>query len=293
MHVGHHNDRNRLRVQAAGPEAGGDVTAAREPRPGERRHEAAEVLARLRRHRRVKPGVDQHVSGAWVPDQERGAGTVHHDERGDPNPSIRIRSVRPPARSKNAAGACMSPLASGSTVTVAPLVPPRSRAIERLRLGVKPHLWRISRPRPIPCPGGRRGNRLPAGMAERRSRIFAPGLLDGRVCLVSGAGSGLGRATALELASLGAIVVGCGRRPEPLEETAAMIAEGGGSGEAVAADIRDEQAVDELVDGILERHGRLDVLVNNAGGQFLSPAEAISPKGFAPWSSSTSRGRGR
>ena len=117
-------------------------------------------------------------------------------------------------------------------------------------------------------------------MAERRSRIFAPGLLDSRVCLVSGAGSGLGRATALELASLGAIVVGCGRRPEPLEETAVMIAEGGGSGEAVAADIRDEGRVDELVDGILERHGRLDVLVNNAGGQFLSPAEAISPKGF-------------
>jgi citronellol/citronellal dehydrogenase len=117
-------------------------------------------------------------------------------------------------------------------------------------------------------------------MAERRSRIFAPGLLDGRVCLVSGAGSGLGRAAALELASLGAVVVGCGRRPEPLSETAAMISEGGGSGEAVATDIRDEQAVDELVGGILERHGRLDVLVNNAGGQFLSPAEAISPKGF-------------
>ena len=117
-------------------------------------------------------------------------------------------------------------------------------------------------------------------MAERRSRIFAPELLDGRVCLVSGAGSGLGRATALELASLGALVVGCGRRPEPLEETAALIDEGGGTGEAVATDIRDEQAVDELVGGILERHGRLDVLVNNAGGQFLSPAEAISPKGF-------------
>jgi citronellol/citronellal dehydrogenase len=117
-------------------------------------------------------------------------------------------------------------------------------------------------------------------MAERRSRIFAPGLLDGQVCLVSGAGTGLGRATALELASLGAIVVGCGRRVEPLEETVSLIADGGGRGEAVAADIRDDAAVERLVDGLLERHGRLDVLVNNAGGQFLSPAEAISPKGF-------------
>jgi citronellol/citronellal dehydrogenase len=117
-------------------------------------------------------------------------------------------------------------------------------------------------------------------MAERRSRIFAPGLLDGLVCLVSGAGSGLGRATALELASLGAVVIGCGRRSEPLEETAAAIAEAGGQGEAVPADIREQDAVEEMVDGILERHGRLDLLVNNAGGQFLSPAESVSAKGF-------------
>ena len=117
-------------------------------------------------------------------------------------------------------------------------------------------------------------------MAERRSRIFAPGLLDGQVCLVSGAGSGLGRATALELVSLGAIVVGCGRRWEAVEETAAAIGDAGGKAEAVSVDIREESAVEELVDGIVERHGRLDVLVNNAGGQFLSPAEAISPKGF-------------
>jgi citronellol/citronellal dehydrogenase len=112
------------------------------------------------------------------------------------------------------------------------------------------------------------------------SRIFAPGLLDGQVCLVSGAGTGLGRATAVELATLGATVIGCGRRPEPLEETVAAIQEAGGRAEAVPTDIRDEEPVAELVDGILERHGRLDVLVNNAGGQFLSPAETITPKGF-------------
>ena len=96
------------------------------------------------------------------------------------------------------------------------------------------------------------------------SRIFAPGLLAGRVCLVSGAGSGLGRATALELAALGATVIGCGRRAEPLEETGAAAAGLDGSFEHEAADIRDEEAVERLVDGVVERLGRLDVLVNNA-----------------------------
>lgn len=117
-------------------------------------------------------------------------------------------------------------------------------------------------------------------MTARTSTIFAPGLLDGVVCLVSGAGSGIGRETALELASLGAVVIGCGRRLEPLEETVALVEEAGGRAEAVAADIRDEDAVAEMVDGVLERHGRIDVLVNNAGGQFLAPAETISAKGF-------------
>ena len=117
-------------------------------------------------------------------------------------------------------------------------------------------------------------------MATEASRIFAPGLLQGRVCVVSGAGSGLGRETALELARLGATVIGCGRRLEPLEETAAAIEPLAGDAEAVAMDIRDEEAVGSLFDGVVERHGRVDVLVNNAGGQFLSPAEAISPKGF-------------
>jgi citronellol/citronellal dehydrogenase len=118
-------------------------------------------------------------------------------------------------------------------------------------------------------------------MAEStRSRIFAPGLLEGSVCLVSGAGSGLGRETALELARLGAAVVGCGRREEPLAETAGLAEGLDGSFEHEAMDIRDEEAVERLLDGLLERHGRLDVLVNNAGGQFLAPAESITPKGF-------------
>ena len=112
------------------------------------------------------------------------------------------------------------------------------------------------------------------------SRIFAPGLLDGQVCVVSGAGTGLGKATALELTSLGATVIGCGRREEPLQGMVDQVAAGGGKAEFEALDIRDDEAVDGFMDGIVERHGRIDLLVNNAGGQFLSPAEAISPKGF-------------
>jgi citronellol/citronellal dehydrogenase len=112
------------------------------------------------------------------------------------------------------------------------------------------------------------------------SLIFREGLLEGQVCVLSGAGSGLGREAALELARLGAVVVGCGRRAEPLEETAGLAESLPGSFEHEAVDIREEEAVERLFDGVLERHGRVDVLVNNAGGQFLSPAEAITPKGF-------------
>ena len=117
-------------------------------------------------------------------------------------------------------------------------------------------------------------------MSEPTSRIFAPGLLEGQVCVVSGAGSGIGRETALELARLGAHVAGCGRRLEPLEETRDAVAAIGGEFDPIACDIREEEAVDEMVGGIVERHGRIDVLVNNAGGQFLAPAETISAKGF-------------
>jgi citronellol/citronellal dehydrogenase len=115
---------------------------------------------------------------------------------------------------------------------------------------------------------------------DSNSSIFRPGLLEGTVCAVSGAGSGLGREIALELCRLGAVVVACGRRSEPLQATADLAAGLPGAFEHEPLDIRDEEAVGPFFDRLLERHGRLDVLVNNAGGQFLSPAEAISPKGF-------------
>ncbi len=117
-------------------------------------------------------------------------------------------------------------------------------------------------------------------MTEGPSRIFKPGILDGMVCVVSGAGTGIGRRTALELTSLGATVIGCGRRAEPLEETRELTAESAGEMEFRTTDIRDETAVEGLIDWILERHGRIDLLVNNAGGQFMAPSESISAKGF-------------
>ena len=113
-----------------------------------------------------------------------------------------------------------------------------------------------------------------------RSRIFRDDLLDGQVIVISGAGSGLGRETALEMMRLGATVIGCGRRVEPLEETAEQADGLPGKFELEGLDIRDDDGVDKFFDGVVSRHGKIDTLVNNAGGQFLSPAEAITPKGF-------------
>ena len=110
------------------------------------------------------------------------------------------------------------------------------------------------------------------------SKLFQPGLLDGQVAIVSGGGSGLGRASVLELASLGARVVVCGRREEPLAQTAARADHG--RIQAHPCDIREEDQVDALVDAVLAEHGQIDLLVNNAGGQYMTPAEDITPKGF-------------
>lgn len=102
----------------------------------------------------------------------------------------------------------------------------------------------------------------------------------GAVALVTGGGTGIGRATALELARTGARVVVCGRRRELLDETVAQARHLGAEAVAVSADVRQHDDVDRLVGRALEEFGAIDVLVNNAGGQFAAPAEAISPKGW-------------
>ena len=110
--------------------------------------------------------------------------------------------------------------------------------------------------------------------------VFAPALLRGQVVVVTGGGSGIGRCTAHELASLGAQVVLVGRKPEKLQAVQAEILADGGQASWQVCDIRQEDAVVALVQTVLRDHGRIDGLVNNAGGQYWTPLEAISAKGW-------------
>jgi NAD(P)-dependent dehydrogenase (short-subunit alcohol dehydrogenase family) len=102
----------------------------------------------------------------------------------------------------------------------------------------------------------------------------------GKTVIVTGGGSGLGRAMAEHLASLGAVAVLAGRRPEPLIETAAAIVAAGGRADVAPTDVRDPAQVQALVRGVVERHGRVDRLINNAAGNFICPAKDLSPNGW-------------
>ncbi len=110
--------------------------------------------------------------------------------------------------------------------------------------------------------------------------VFAKGLFAGKVVLVTGGGSGIGRCVAHELAALGAHVVLLGRKLEKLQAVADEITQDGGAVSTQCCDIRDEDAVRQTVAAVVAAHGRIDGLVNNAGGQYLMPLEAISAKGW-------------
>ena len=116
-------------------------------------------------------------------------------------------------------------------------------------------------------------------MSAYRS-VFQPGLFAGKVVIVTGGGSGIGRCTAHELAALGAAVAVVGRKAEKLEAVRVEIEAAGGVCYTHSCDIREEDSVRATVTAVLERHGRIDGLVNNAGGQFPSPLASISAKGW-------------
>lgn len=114
-------------------------------------------------------------------------------------------------------------------------------------------------------------------MLSSYASVFRADLFAGQVALVTGAGSGIGRCSAHELAALGARLALVGRKAEKL---AAVAAEIGPAAKTYACDIREEAAVRDMVAAVLSEFGRIDCLVNNAGGQFRAPLEAISAKGW-------------
>jgi citronellol/citronellal dehydrogenase len=116
--------------------------------------------------------------------------------------------------------------------------------------------------------------------AARYASVLRPGLFAGQVAIVTGGGSGIGRCTAHELASLGARTALVGRKPEKLSMVRDEIAKAGGEAFCFPLDIREEESVRTSIAKILSDLGRIDMLVNNAGGQFAAPLETISAKGW-------------
>src|SRR4051794_11350414 len=110
--------------------------------------------------------------------------------------------------------------------------------------------------------------------------VFRPDLFKGKTIIVTGGGSGIGRCTAHELVALGANVAILGRTVEKLAEVRAEIEEDGGQVLTQVCDIRDETMVIAAIDAVLGAYGRIDGLVNNAGGQYRAPMKSISTKGF-------------
>lgn len=113
------------------------------------------------------------------------------------------------------------------------------------------------------------------------SQIFRPDLLSGQVAVITGGGTGIGAYIAAELGALGAEIVIASRKREKIDPAAAALSEHLGRPVlGLTCNIRDPDQTRALADQVLEHHGRIDILVNNGGGQFMSPAQVIRPKGW-------------
>ena len=112
------------------------------------------------------------------------------------------------------------------------------------------------------------------------SDVLQPDLFADHHIVVTGGGTGLGRAMALRFADLGAAVTINGRRPDPLAETVSEIEDAGGTAEGISCNVQDPDAVQAFFEEAEERQGPVTRLVNNAAANFLAPTEDISPNGF-------------
>ena len=110
--------------------------------------------------------------------------------------------------------------------------------------------------------------------------VFRPDLFAGKTVIVSGAGSGLGKAIAMLFARLGAGLAICGRDEDKLFKARDLFAEQGGPVFAQTCNIRDHEAVSAFIDDVWSGCGSVDALINNAGGQFPQLAIDFKPKGW-------------
>lgn len=117
-------------------------------------------------------------------------------------------------------------------------------------------------------------------MTDLNASVFRAGLLTGQVALITGGGTGIGFGVAELLAELGAHVVLASRKPENLERACTTIRASGGLASAIQLDVRDAEKVKEAVDQIAQTHGRIDLLVNNAAGNFYAPSATLSPNAW-------------